>query len=66
MKYLMIFATAVTAVLFGMKLAGAIACTWLVVFSPLLIAFGIWLAIVLLSLALIGICAVIAILTNDD
>lgn len=66
MKYLMILATVVTAVLFGMKLAGAITCTWLVVFSPLLIALGIWLAIVLLSLAIIGICAVIAILVNDD
>lgn len=66
MKYLMIFATVVTAVLFGMKLAGAIACTWLVVFSPLLIASGIWLAVVLLSLAIIAICAVIVILMNDD
>ncbi|MFQ9706081.1 MAG: hypothetical protein ACLRX6_03200 [Limosilactobacillus pontis] len=62
MKYLMIFATVVTAVLFGMKLAGAVACTWLVVFSPLLIALGIWFAIVLFALVVIGIYALIAIL----
>lgn len=66
MKCLMIFATVVAAVLFGMKLAGTIVCTWLVVFTPLIIAFGIWLAIVILSLAIIVVCVVIAILMNDD
>lgn len=64
MNYLMWLAIALTAILFGAKLAGAVVCSWWLVFTPLLIVFGLWLAIVLITLAIIGICALIAIMSD--
>lgn len=66
MKYLMIIVAVFTVVLAGMKLAGAVACTWLMVFLPMIVALGIWLVFLLFALAIIGICALIAIMTNDN
>lgn len=64
MNYLMWLAVAFTAILFGAKLSGAVVCSWWLVFTPLLIVFGLWLAIVLITLAIIGICALIAIMSD--
>ena len=57
-------AVALTAILFGAKLAGAVTCSWWLVFAPLLVVFGLWLVFVLIILAIIGIYALVAILSD--
>lgn len=62
MKILVWLAVILTAFLFGAKLAGAVTCSWLVIFAPLLIIFGLWFLIVLFLLAIIGIVALISLI----
>lgn len=62
MKILVWLAVILTAFLFGAKLAGAVTCSWLVIFAPLLIVFGLWFLIVLFLLAIIGIVALISLI----
>ena len=62
MKILVWLAVILTAFLFGIKLAGAVTCSWLVIFAPLLIVFGLWFLIVLFLLAIIGIVALISLI----
>ena len=62
MKILVWLAVILTAFLFGAKLVGAVTCSWLVIFAPLLIVFGLWFLIVLFLLAIIGIVALIALI----
>lgn len=62
MKILVWLAVILTAFLFGAKLAGAVTCSWLVIFAPLLIVFGLWFLIVLFLLAIIGIVTLISLI----
>lgn len=62
MKILVWLAVILTAFLFGAKLVGAVTCSWLVIFAPLLIVFGLWFLIVLFLLVIIGIVALIALI----
>ncbi|PWT33236.1 hypothetical protein DKZ29_00845 [Limosilactobacillus reuteri] len=62
MKILVWLAVILTAFLLGAKLAGAVTCSWLVIFAPLLIVFGLWFLIVLFLLAIIGIVDLIALI----
>ena len=62
MKILVWLAVILTAFSFGAKLAGTVTCSWLVIFAPLLIVFGLWFLIVLFLLAIIGIVALISLI----
>lgn len=64
MKYLTWLAVVLTAIMFGAKLAGTISCSWWTIFSPLFVAFGLWLAVTLIILAIIGIYILIVILSD--
>lgn len=62
MKILVWLAVILTAFLLVQSWQGAVTCSWLVIFAPLLIVFGLWFLIVLFLLAIIGIVALIALI----
>ena len=60
MKLLVWFTVALTAFLFSAKLAGLVTCSWLVIFTPLIIVLGLWFLFLLMVFAIIGIYALVA------
>lgn len=64
MKYLLWLALILTSIFTGAKLAGVISWSWWLVFTPLIVGVGLYIFILLIVLAIIGICALIALL--DD